>query len=145
MENPTPSTHKSIGCKATLPSFRPSSRGTGLLLAAFVCISSAAQAPANSPQGPMIVNPMTGPAMAPTRATPRDPAIDAVRAAMLRSANIDRQRKMVEDASRLVLVANQLKASVDKTNQDVLSLDVLKQADEAERLAKSVKDKMRAQ
>ena len=36
-----------------------------------------------------------------------------------------------------------LKAEVDKTTKDTLSLNVIKKADEIEKLAKSVKEKMK--
>jgi len=42
-------------------------------------------------------------------------------------------------------LATELKDDVDKTNENVLSLDVIKKADEIEKLAKSVRDKMKAQ
>jgi hypothetical protein len=37
----------------------------------------------------------------------------------------------------------ELKSYVDKSDENVLSLDVIKRADEIEKLAKSVKDKMK--
>ena len=74
-----------------------------------------------------------------------DANLARLNAALQGKRNIERQRKMVEDADKLVAMANALKTSVDKTTKDVLSIDVLKQADEVERLARSVKDKMRAE
>ena len=153
MRNPTPLFRipifidsKFTDSNAPLALAGKSMRGAALLLAALACLATAAHAQMNGPQAPpVIVNPMNTPAMATSRAGVPDPAVVAAHIEMMRKANIERQRKMVEDANRLVLVANQLKASVDKTTKDVLSLDVLKQADEAERLARSVKDKMRAE
>jgi hypothetical protein len=49
-----------------------------------------------------------------------------------------------EDTEKLVQLSNQLKEYVGKANEHTLSLDVIKKAEEIERLAKSVKDKMRA-
>ena len=57
--------------------------------------------------------------------------------------NIDRQKQIVADTQKLVELANQLKADVDKSNKDTLSLDVIRKADEIEKLAKQVKDKMK--
>jgi hypothetical protein len=57
--------------------------------------------------------------------------------------NIERQKKLVEDTEKLVALVNQLKADVDKSSKDTLSLDVVRKADEIEKLAKSVKDKMK--
>jgi nitric oxide reductase activation protein len=57
--------------------------------------------------------------------------------------NTDRQRKLVADTERLVALANELKSQVDKSNKDTLSLDVVRKADEIEKLAHSVKEKMK--
>lgn len=57
--------------------------------------------------------------------------------------NTDRQRKLVADMERLVALANELKSQVDKSNKDTLSLDVVRKADEIEKLAHSVKEKMK--
>lgn len=55
----------------------------------------------------------------------------------------DRQKKMLADADELLAKAQLLKAAVDQTRKDELSVDVIRQADEIEKLAKSVKDRMR--
>jgi hypothetical protein len=58
--------------------------------------------------------------------------------------NVDRQAQLVQDTDRLFDLAKELKDQVDKTNKNVLSVDVVKKADEIEKLAKSVHDKMKA-
>jgi hypothetical protein len=60
-----------------------------------------------------------------------------------RSRNVDRQKQLVADTTRLLILATDLKTEVDKTNKDVLSVDVIKKADEIEKLARSVKDRMK--
>lgn len=55
----------------------------------------------------------------------------------------DRQKKMLADADALVAKAQQLKIAVDQTRKDQLSVEVIRQADEIEKLAKAVKDRMR--
>lgn len=55
----------------------------------------------------------------------------------------DRQKKMLADADQLLAMAQQLKLAVDQTKKDELSIQVIKQADQIEKLAKSVKDRMR--
>jgi hypothetical protein len=57
--------------------------------------------------------------------------------------NAERQRKLVEDTDKLLTLATQLKTDVDKTNKDILSIDVVKRAEEIEKLAKSVKERMK--
>jgi hypothetical protein len=49
----------------------------------------------------------------------------------------------VEDTDKLLALATQLKQEVDKTNKDVLSVDVIRKADEIEKLAHSVKERMK--
>lgn len=58
--------------------------------------------------------------------------------------NADRQAQLVQDTNRLFDLAKELKDQVNKTDKDVLSVDVVKKADEIEKLAKSVHDKMKA-
>ena len=41
-------------------------------------------------------------------------------------------------------MANELQEYVDKTNENILSLEVVKKAEQIEKLAKSVKEKMKA-
>ncbi len=60
-----------------------------------------------------------------------------------RSRNSDRQRRLVEDTDKLLALATQLKQDVDKTNKDVMSVDVIKKADEIEKLAHNVKERMK--
>ena len=62
-----------------------------------------------------------------------------------KKANEERFRKLKEDTEKLVRLSNELKEYVDKANQHTLSLDVIKKAEEIEKLAKSVKEKMKGQ
>jgi hypothetical protein len=57
--------------------------------------------------------------------------------------NEDRQKRLKEDTDRLLKLATELKEYVDKTNQNILSLDVIKKTEEIEKLAKSVREKMK--
>lgn len=58
-------------------------------------------------------------------------------------ANKQRQLQLMRDTDKLVKLTNELKQYVDKTNENILSLEVIRKAEEIERLAKSVKEKMR--
>jgi hypothetical protein len=62
---------------------------------------------------------------------------------MQKKANLERQAALKTDTEKLLKLAEELKASVDKSTASVLSLDVMKKAEEIEKLAKSVKEKMR--
>jgi hypothetical protein len=57
--------------------------------------------------------------------------------------NTERQKQLVSDTQKLLALAQELKVDVDKSNKDTLSLDVIRKADEIEKLAHSVKEKMK--
>lgn len=79
---------------------------------------------------------------------PPDTAEDENRAKlekdMAKKANRERQVQLQRDTDNLLKLANELKQSVDKSNENTLSLDVVKKAEEIEKLAHSVKEKMKA-
>lgn len=56
---------------------------------------------------------------------------------------IQRQQDIVDQTTKLLVLAQELKADVDKSSKDQLSTSVIKKAEEIEKLAKSVKDKMK--
>lgn len=60
-----------------------------------------------------------------------------------RELNKKRQDDIKEETDKLFQLATELKAAVDKSNEHVLSLDVVKKAEEVEKLAKKIKDKMK--
>jgi hypothetical protein len=63
---------------------------------------------------------------------------------MAKKANRERQAQLQRDADHLLKLANELKQDVDKSNEHTLSLDVVKKAGEIEKLAHTVKEKMKA-
>ena len=63
---------------------------------------------------------------------------------MAKRLNHERQVQLQRDTENLLKLATELKKYVDKTNENTLSLDVVKKADEIEKLAHSVKEKMKA-
>lgn len=58
-------------------------------------------------------------------------------------ANAARKKQIADDATRLLQLATDLKAEVDKTNKGTLSLNVIRKADSIEKLAHDVKEKMK--
>jgi selenocysteine lyase/cysteine desulfurase len=62
---------------------------------------------------------------------------------MAKERNALRQQQIVDQTNQLLDLAKQLKAAVDKSSQEQLSLSVVNTASEIEKLAKSVKEKMR--
>jgi len=73
--------------------------------------------------------------------TPSDIEEEAARE-RLKKANLQRQAQLKADTDKLLELSKELKEYVDKTNENVLSLDVIKKADQIEKLAHSVKQKM---
>jgi hypothetical protein len=83
------------------------------------------------------VPPVTPPGMADSQ----DGTDAQLRAA---AANADRHKKVAADVDRLVSLSNELKSDVDKTKKDELSLDVIKKAQEIEKLAQDVQSRMKS-
>jgi len=67
-----------------------------------------------------------------------------IRQEQLKKINSARQAAIKKDTDKLLQLATELKQSVDKSNEHTLSLDVVKKAEEIEKLARSVKDKMKS-
>jgi hypothetical protein len=55
----------------------------------------------------------------------------------------ERQKRLVADTTTLAALAAQLKDEVEKSNRDVMSVDAIRKADAIEKLAHSVKQKMK--
>jgi hypothetical protein len=87
------------------------------------------------------------PGLSSPRATPRsddEPAIPSkMQKDMEKKANAQRQADLKRDTEKLLKLSTELKEYVDKSNENVLSVDVLRRAEEIEKLAHSVKVKMR--
>ena len=75
--------------------------------------------------------------------TRQDPAQKEMQDRMAREANKKRQQDIREQTDKLFQLATELKAAVDKSNENLLSLDVVRKAEEVEKLAKKVKEKMK--
>ncbi len=63
----------------------------------------------------------------------------------LKSANLKRQEDIKRDTDKLLQLATELKLYVDKTNENIISLSVIRKAEEIEKLSKEVQKKMRTQ
>jgi hypothetical protein len=93
-------------------------------------------------------NPTQSPRLDPNAGLTPDEHVDEQRSKiekdMAKRANRERQAQLHRDTDNLLKLANELKQYVDKTNENTLSLDVVKKAEEIEKLAHSVKEKMKA-
>lgn len=74
---------------------------------------------------------------------PDDETITKLKTEMAKKANAERQANLKRDTDKLVELATELKQYVDKTNENMLSLEVIHKAGEIEKLAHSVKEKMK--
>ena len=86
---------------------------------------------------------LSAPAASPQVETRPDPAQKEMQDRMAREANKKRQQDIREQTDKLFQLATELKTAVDKSNENLLSLDVVRKADEVEKLAKKVKEKMK--
>jgi hypothetical protein len=72
---------------------------------------------------------------------------DSVRGHMdaerMRMLNDDRHKRLSQDVDKLLALTNELKADVDKTNKDELSVEVIRKAGEIEKLAHDVQSRMK--
>lgn len=59
------------------------------------------------------------------------------------TAEDQRKKQIADESTQLLSMALALKAEVDKTNKDVLSINVIRKADEIEKLAHTVKEKIK--
>jgi len=62
---------------------------------------------------------------------------------LTKKANLDRQASLKSDTDKLLKLTGELKDYVDRSSENILSLDVVKKAEEIEKLAHSVKEKMK--
>lgn len=68
---------------------------------------------------------------------------ERLKKAMEKKLNEQRHEQLKRDTDRLLELSTELKQYVDKTNENLLSVDVVKKAEEIEKLAHSVKEKMK--
>ena len=121
----------------TNPSKFPMRWTISAFLLLFITISGAAQV--RTPQ-----NPPTFPGQ--TQPNRDEDVWEAQqRERMQKKQNQQRQDDIRKDSEKLLELATELKQAVDKSNENTLSLDVIKKAEQIEKLAKSVKDKMKGQ
>jgi hypothetical protein len=128
---------------------------TGILFAAPVtAFSQSSSSPA--PQTPLPNPPPKPTGVSPPQAAPvpeAKPAPDANGQAETRgnetkqrtsaATGAERKKQIADDSAKLLKLATDLKAEVDKTSKDTLSINVIRKADEIEKLAHSVKEKMK--
>jgi len=99
-------------------------------------LPAVAQQTTQPPQPPPHIGDLNPPA-------DEDDARSRITRDMEKKAAKARAAALKSDTDKLLKLSVELKDYVDKADENVLSLDVIKKAEEIEKLAKSVKDKMR--
>lgn len=64
---------------------------------------------------------------------------------MAKARLTERYKDLKRDSEKLLEMATELKQYVDRSNEHVLSMDVIKKCEEIEKLAKSVRTKMKGE
>ena len=82
---------------------------------------------------------------APQQPAPQDETRARMERDMAKRANKERWEQLKRDTDNLLKLATELKDWVGKSNENTLSLDVIKKAEQIEKLAHSVKEKMKGE
>jgi type VI protein secretion system component VasF len=75
---------------------------------------------------------------------PNDPMTQQLHEQQLKALNAQRQMQLVADTDKLLQLATELKTEVGKTDKETLSVTVIRKTEQIEKLAKSVREKMKA-
>lgn len=119
-------------------------RTVAILLVTSACASVPLHAQAHpGGTGATVTDPSAGPPPLFANTAPADPSQVHMLHAMAKERNTIRQKEIIDDTNQLLDLAKQLKDAVDKSSKDQLSLSVVDTATEIEKLAKTVKEKMR--
>jgi len=62
----------------------------------------------------------------------------------LAEENRVRQQQLADDTAKLLALATELKAEMDKTSKDTLNMSYVRKAEQIEKLAHQLRDKMKA-
>jgi hypothetical protein len=81
----------------------------------------------------------------PVEPPPPSPEMEKVQREQQKAMQKRNYEQLKTDTDKLLELATELKAYVDKTNENVMSYDVIKKSEQIEKLARSVKEKMRGQ
>jgi len=103
-------------------------------------VDSGQQAPVGSPDRPYLMPEANRPLDANQKMEMQE---QQQKKANFEAANTERKKQLTDDSAHLLKLANELKTEVDKTDKDTLSIAVIRKAEEIERLAHVVKEKMK--
>jgi len=109
-------------------------------IAAFTCIAQDSRPAGFHPEKAALPSPIN---QLPDANAQMENREKQTKAQKFEAANGERKKQISEDSTMLLNMAIALKAEVDKTTKDTLSLNVIRKAEEIEKLAHSVKEKMK--
>ncbi len=109
---------------------------TAILFICSVILPMSAEGPAQNPQP----DPQFGQQRRDEPVVPPD-----IERRMEKERNKSRYQSLKRDSEKLLELATELKQYVDKSGENVLSMDVIKKCDEIEKLSKSVRTKMKGE
>lgn len=118
-------------------------RGCAALIcaAALVCVAQDGHPP--SPQGENSTPPGSAAKASPDSKTGSANPAKLTRQEKAAAVDTERKKAITDGSTQLLSMALALKAEVDKTTKDTLSINVIRKADEIEKLAHNVKEKMK--
>lgn len=123
-----------------------------VLLTGAMGLSGVAMAQRGAPHPPPTNQPVTppnttSPGVLPPMDFPDTTPDGGIRGRMeegrVKGLNDDRHKRLASDVDKLVSLTNELKADLSKTTKDELSLDVIRKAQEIEKLAHDVQNRMK--
>jgi hypothetical protein len=110
------------------------------VLLVFCCVGAAQSNPCDDPARQRAIFDPSRP-----RETNQTPDIPSdMQHKQVKAMNQERQASLKKDSDKLLQIATELKQQVDKTNENQLSLEVIRKTEEVEKLAKSIRDKMKS-
>ena len=114
--------------------------GVGVLTALIAAARLPQQVPTSNPDKPYLIPEAN---RLPDKNDQMQMQNDQSKKANVAAANTERKRQIADDTAKLLELATQLKAEVDKTSKDTLSINVIRKAESIEKLAHGVKEKMK--
>lgn len=121
---------------------RPPVRFLKRLLSCAICfVAFASYAPAQTQPSPFPSDDQF-PGSSSGPISPEQKEMEHKREKMMKKQRFDDLKK---DTDKLLELATELKQNVDRANENVLSMDVVKKADEIDKLAKQIREKMKGQ
>jgi hypothetical protein len=79
------------------------------------------------------------------RRNERDDTFEKMEKERAKRINKERHERIQRDTDKLLALATELKEYVDKSNEHILSIDVIRKAEEIEKLAHQVREKMKSE